>query len=60
MLTTSGRATPFPSYSVEVSVPLLATHHGEVGLDTRPQAFTRCESVNLAFPASSETRFVCR
>ena len=33
------------SYSVDRSVPLSATHHGVAGPATRPQAFTRCESV---------------
>src|SRR6516162_5301753 len=38
-------ATPMPLYSVETSVPLSATHHGEVALAAIPQEFTRFASV---------------
>src|SRR6266536_3518202 len=44
-LTTSGRALPDPSYRVERSVSLSATHQGVVGPATSPHAFTRWESV---------------
>ena len=48
-LTTSGLAIgngfPSPSYSVDVLVPLFATQKGVVGPATRPQAFTRFESM---------------
>ena len=34
-----------PLYRVEVSVPLLDTHHGVAGPETMPQPFTRLASV---------------
>ena len=40
-VTTSGIGLPFPSYSVEVFEWLFATHHGVLGPETRPHAFTR-------------------
>ena len=59
-LTTSGFGwncgTPSPLYSVETSVPLSFTHHGDVELAAMPHALTRFGSVLSAFPAWSETR----
>src|SRR5215469_5088267 len=59
-LTTSalpaGCGTPLPSYSVDVSVWLFATHAGVEGRNTIPQGFTRWEStvaVPLAVSATS-------
>src|SRR5579872_2767780 len=47
-------------YSVEVPPALLETHQGlPVGLETSPQAFCRFGSCSGAWPATSETRFVC-
>src|SRR3954471_17397124 len=43
--TTSDCATPLPSYSVEVDVPLSATQTKPCGLNATPQALTRCASV---------------
>src|SRR3954452_16032014 len=43
--TTSDCGTPSPSYSVDRSVPLSATHHGVEGPAARPQPFTRLGSV---------------
>src|SRR6266511_6356695 len=57
-LTTSGTALPDPSYSVETSVSLSATHHGVVGPATSPHALTRWASVLAASPGWSETSFV--
>src|SRR5204862_1073169 len=57
-LTISGSGWPEPSYSVDVSVPLFATHHGVVGPDTRPHAFFRLGSVVAATPGLSETSLV--
>src|SRR5919204_1823928 len=54
--TTSGRGVPSAVYSVETSVPLSATHHGEPGSDVRPQALTRFASVWSAGRKPSETR----
>jgi hypothetical protein len=45
-------------YSVEVSDPLFAIHHGVgklCGPETRPQAFTTFESCCAGAPATSET-----
>src|SRR5919204_3592709 len=49
-LTTSGIAVPVRSNSVDVSVPLFATHHGVVGPAVRPQALTRFGSRCRACP----------
>src|SRR4029079_3190191 len=46
-LTVIGTFAPAPVYSVEVSVPLLATHHGEVGSAAIPQPLTRFASTVL-------------
>src|SRR6267378_4684274 len=43
---------------VETSVPLSATHQGEVGSDVSPQALTRSGSPIAATPETSDTRFV--
>src|SRR5438445_2118314 len=40
---------------VETSVPLSATHHGDVADAVRPQALTRCGSVTGAAPATFDT-----
>src|SRR4051812_2821386 len=39
--TTNGSGVPVPSYNVEVSVPLFATHQGVCGPATSPHAFLR-------------------
>src|SRR6266550_1984634 len=57
-LTTSGIAAPVRSYNVERSVPLSATHHGEVGPATSPHALTRLGSRCAAAPGTSDTRSV--
>src|SRR3989441_5849643 len=58
--TVSGTLAPvLPLYSVERSVPLSATHHGEVALATSPQALTRAGSTRSAGTAPSETRLCC-
>ena len=54
-LTTNPTFEPSPRYSVDVFVPLLATHHGEVGPAARPHALTRCLSLIGAAPDWSET-----
>src|SRR5919197_4626515 len=54
--TTSGLGVPSAVYSVETSVPLSATHHGEPGSDVRPHAFTRFASTWSAAIEPSETR----
>src|SRR5262249_24033182 len=36
--------TPAPLYSVDLFLPLSATHHGVVGPEVRPQALTRSGS----------------
>jgi hypothetical protein len=59
--TTSGLieiVVPLLMYSVDLSVPLSATHHGLVGLRVSPQPLTRFGSVSAAAPGTSETRFV--
>src|SRR5436309_1426670 len=58
--TTSDWGMPAPSYSVERSVPLSATHHGVVGPAARPHALTRFGSVCAAWPGRSDTSFVTR
>ena len=50
-----GNGVPVASYSVEVSVPLFATHHGVAGPSETPQALTRFGSVTGAMPGWSET-----
>src|SRR4051812_13478040 len=45
--TVSGTLVPSPRYRVETSVPLSATHQGEVGSAAIPQPFTRFESTVL-------------
>src|SRR2546423_430831 len=57
--TTNDLGVPSAPYSVETSVPLSATHHGEPGSDVRPQAFTRWLSVWSAGAKPSETRLCC-
>src|SRR5689334_3604104 len=47
---------PPPAYSVEVLVPLLATHSGLVGDRASPHALTASGSVIVAWPGWSETR----
>ena len=57
--TTSGTMWPAPSYSVDVALPLLATHTGPNGLNTIPQALIRFGSGPLGLSAGiepSETR----
>src|SRR5215217_2941163 len=49
-LTTSDCRMPAPSYNVDVSVPLFATHQNVVGPAARPQALTRFGSVTAATP----------
>src|SRR5689334_2126303 len=44
-----------PRYRVDLLVPLSETHHGDVGLETSPQALTRSGSVIGAAPGWSET-----
>src|ERR671936_661369 len=61
MSTTSGtiigmlRRTP-PVYSVDLSVPLSATHNGVDGPADSPHGLTRLGSVMRATPSMSETR----
>src|SRR5438128_1561162 len=51
---------PVPTlYSVERPVPLSEIHHGDVGLDASPQAFTRLASWWSARPATSDTKLCC-
>src|SRR4051812_37025575 len=57
-LTTSDCGVPDPSYSVDTSMPLSATHHGVPDPAARPHAFTRFGSVNCATPSWSETSLV--
>src|SRR5260370_885235 len=52
-------APVFALYSVERSVPLSATHHGDVPLATSPQALTRAGSTRSAGTAPSDTRLCC-
>ena|SRR5438552_65752 len=54
--TTSGLGAPSAVYSVETSVPLSATHHGDPGKDVSPQALTRFASVWSADRKPSDTR----
>ena len=42
--TVNGTFVPSARYTVATSVPLSATHQGEVGADVRPHALTRLES----------------
>ena len=51
-----GKAVPSAWYTVVLSVPLSATHHGEAGSAVRPQALTRFGSSLSATPVWSETR----
>src|SRR5260370_4418765 len=67
MVTTSGiggeptwSAVPSPLYTVATPAVLSQTHQGLVGLWDSPQGFFKFRSVNLAIPAISETRLVCR
>src|SRR5690348_3811302 len=54
----AGCGTPLPSYSVDVSLWLLATQTGAVGRNTIPQGFTSSLST-VALPlAVSATRFL--
>src|SRR5262249_9521812 len=56
--TTSGTiemVVPLLEYSVDLSFPLSATHHGLLGLRVSPQALTRFGSVMAAAPGTSET-----
>ena len=57
-LTVSGGLLPSARYRVLTSVPLSATHQGEVGRDVSPQALTRFGSTLAATPGWSDTRFV--
>src|SRR5436853_585104 len=52
-VTTRGTTAPVASYSVDVFVRLLFTHHGVDGPATRLQAFTRFGSTPAATPARS-------
>src|SRR5215472_16951628 len=52
-----GCATPAPSYSVDVLVPLLAIHTGAPGRNVMPQGFTRLASTVTEPLAVSWTRF---
>src|SRR5881396_2963875 len=58
--TRSPIVTPvLPLYRVEESVPLSATHQGDVVLATSPQALTRAASTWSAETAPSDTRLCC-
>src|SRR5207249_2810086 len=57
-LTVSGTFVPSPWYSVEVSVPLLADHHGDESLALSPHELTRFLSRFGAAPFWSETKGV--
>src|SRR5436190_630205 len=58
--TRSGIVAPvLPLYSVDESVPLSATHQGDVVLATSPQALTRAGSTWSAGTAPSDTRLCC-
>jgi hypothetical protein len=57
-LTTSDWGDPSPLYSVEVSVPLFATHQNVDGPAVSPHAFTRFSSTVSASPGRSATRLV--
>src|SRR5262249_6700071 len=54
-----GTTVPSPLWSVEVPLPLLATHQGPMGLMARPHGLTRLGSTRSARPARSETRLCC-
>src|SRR6185437_340140 len=54
--TTNCSITPFPSYRVDVLVPLLAIQTGSPGAKTSPQALTRFLSWVAPAPAASPTR----
>src|SRR5436190_2537421 len=54
--TTIGTIVPFPWYSVDLSVPLSATHHGVVGPAVMPQPLTRLGSIRSAGTPPSDTR----
>src|SRR5438105_1296933 len=48
-------------YRIDVSLPLLAIHHGDVGVETRPHGLTSkssCRSAAITL-ASSEIRLCC-
>src|SRR5438874_2032765 len=48
-------------YKIDVSLPLLAIHHGDVGLETRPHGLTNnllCRSAAITVE-SSEIRLCC-
>src|SRR5207302_5421621 len=51
-LTTSDCGVPSAVYSVDLSVPLSATHHGVVAPAVNPQPLTRFGSVWAAAPAT--------
>src|SRR3954466_3310728 len=57
VVTTSGcfAAKGFVLYSVDVDVPLFATHSGVVGPNERPHGLTRSGSVTGATPGWSDT-----
>src|SRR5205807_9585728 len=54
-VTTSGTIAPVDVYSVDLSMPLSATHHGLVALRASPQPLTRFVSGVCAAPATFET-----
>src|SRR5262249_58787064 len=55
-LTTSDCGVPSAVYSVDLSVPLSATHHGVPGPEVRPQPLTRFGSGFAATPKSDVSR----
>jgi hypothetical protein len=57
-VTINGFLAPAPLYSVDVPVPLFATHHGLVALALNPHALTKFGSVIFAKPGTSETKLV--
>src|SRR5262249_4243610 len=59
--TTSGLieiVVPLLMYSVDLSIPLSATHHRLVAVRASPQPLTRFGSGSVAAPGTAETRFV--
>ena len=53
MVTVVGTFVPFPLYTVEVPVPLLATQSRPVGPKAMPHGFTRFGSIVVAMPWSA-------
>ena len=59
-VTISGMVPPPTLYTVERPFPLSEIHHGDIGLETSPQALTRLVSTRSAGTDPSDTRLCCR